>query len=119
MCLSPPGGYAAFNALKQYNSQLRTLLAIGGWNEGSGRFSELVSLPEYRQAFVLSAVKHLRRYSFDGLDLDWEYPSSRAGSAPEDKENYALLVKVGGCCTECVSGDVRQCMSDGLDAGVE
>ncbi|KAK8390928.1 hypothetical protein O3P69_016939 [Scylla paramamosain] len=86
------GGYAKFNGLKQYNKGLKTLLAIGGWNEGSGRFSELVSLPELRKAFILSAIKHLRRYNFDGLDLDWEYPASRDGSAPEDRENYALLV---------------------------
>ncbi|XP_045127406.1 proteoglycan 4-like isoform X2 [Portunus trituberculatus] len=86
------GGYAKFNGLKQYNKGLKTLLAIGGWNEGSGRFSELVSLPELRKAFIISAIKHLRRYNFDGLDLDWEYPASRDGSAPEDRENYALLV---------------------------
>ncbi|XP_071530249.1 uncharacterized protein Cht6 isoform X6 [Panulirus ornatus] len=87
------GGYAKFNGLKQYNKGLKTLLAIGGWNEGSGRFSELVSLPEYRKTFIISAIKHLRRYNFDGLDLDWEYPASRDGSAPEDRENYATLVR--------------------------
>ncbi|XP_069988434.1 uncharacterized protein Cht6 isoform X6 [Penaeus vannamei] len=87
------GGYAKFNGLKQYNKGLKTLLAIGGWNEGSGRFSELVSLPEYRKTFIISAIRHLRRYNFDGLDLDWEYPASRDGSAPEDRENYAALVK--------------------------
>nr|XP_045604735.1 mucin-5AC-like isoform X4 [Procambarus clarkii] len=87
------GGYAKFNGLKQYNKGLKTLLAIGGWNEGSGRFSELVSLPEYRRTFIISTIKHLRRYNFDGLDLDWEYPASRDGSMPEDRENYAALVK--------------------------
>ena len=88
------GGYTQFNALKQYNKNLRTLLAVGGWNEGSSRFSELVSFPDTRQTFINSTLRHLRRYNFDGLDLDWEYPAARAGSAPEDKENYALLVKV-------------------------
>ncbi|XP_042218048.1 proteoglycan 4-like isoform X5 [Homarus americanus] len=87
------GGYAKFNGLKQYNKALKTLLAIGGWNEGSGRFSELVSLPEFRKTFIISTIKHLRRYNFDGLDLDWEYPASRDGSAPEDRENYAALVR--------------------------
>ncbi|CAL4069687.1 unnamed protein product, partial [Meganyctiphanes norvegica] len=87
------GGYAKFNGLKQYNKGLKTLLAIGGWNEGSGRFSELVSTAENRKIFVNSAIKHLRRYNFDGLDLDWEYPASRTGSVPEDRENYAALVK--------------------------
>jgi GH18 family chitinase len=70
------------------------LLAIGGWNEGSGRFSKLVANPETRQNLVRSAIKYLRQHQFDGLDLDWEYPASREGSRPSDRENYAQLVKV-------------------------
>ncbi|XP_037074482.1 chitinase-3-like protein 1 [Pollicipes pollicipes] len=85
------GGYARFNGLKQYNKGLRTLLALGGWNEGSGRFSEMVADPDYRSTFTLSVIRYLRQYNFDGLDLDWEYPGSRAGSDFTDKENYATL----------------------------
>ena len=88
------GGYAKFNSIKQYNKDLRTLLAIGGWVEGSSRFSELVSFPDLRKHFIDSAIRHIRRHNFDGLDLDWEYPASRPGSLPEDRENYALLVQV-------------------------
>ncbi|KAF2346332.1 Glycoside hydrolase family 18 catalytic domain [Trinorchestia longiramus] len=87
------GGYSQFAALKQYNKDLRNLLAVGGWEEGSSRFSELVASPELRKVFTESAIRHLRRYNFDGLDLDWEYPASRAGSAPSDKEHYVLLVQ--------------------------
>uniref|UniRef100_A0A2P2I1P3 Mucin-5AC-like n=1 Tax=Hirondellea gigas TaxID=1518452 RepID=A0A2P2I1P3_9CRUS len=85
-------GYSQFNLLKQYNDKLRTLIAVGGWEEGSGRFSELVSFPKAREVFINSTIKHIRRYNFDGLDLDWEYPASRSGSSPDDKQNYALLV---------------------------
>ena len=70
------------------------MLAIGGWNEGSTRFSKLVADPETRQNLVRSAIKYLRQHQFDGLDLDWEYPASRDGSKAVDRENYALLVKV-------------------------
>lgn len=69
-------------------------MAIGGWNEGSARFSKLVEDEDNRKEFVKNVVKFLRQNNFDGLDLDWEYPAYRDGSKPSDKENYASLVKV-------------------------
>lgn len=88
------GGYAKFTGLKTYNKNLKTMLAIGGWNEGSARFSPMVADPERRQAFVKNSVKFLRQNHFDGLDLDWEYPAFRDGGKPRDKDNYADLVQV-------------------------
>jgi len=86
------GGYGRFAALKTYNRDLKTMLAIGGWNEGSRKFSRLVADPERRYVFVRSALRFLRQYNFDGLDLDWEYPTQRQGGRPQDKKNYAILV---------------------------
>jgi hypothetical protein len=80
--------------LKTYNKQLKTLLAIGGWNEGSTRFSPLVADEERRAELVHDVVRFLRQNHFDGLDLDWEYPAFRDGGKPRDRENYALLVQV-------------------------
>lgn len=54
-CLS--GGYAKFTGLKSYNPNLKTMIAIGGWNEGSSRFSSLVDNRERRKEFVKNAVK--------------------------------------------------------------
>ncbi|CAB3227295.1 unnamed protein product [Arctia plantaginis] len=87
------GGYAKFTGLKTYNKNLKTLLAIGGWNEGSTRFSSMVASRERRKEFVRNAIKFLRQNRFDGLDLDWEYPAFRDGGKPKDKEHYARFVK--------------------------
>lgn len=87
------GGFAKFTGLKTYNKNLKTLLAIGGWNEGSSRFSPLVADAERRNQFVKNTIKFLRQNHFDGLDLDWEYPAFRDGSKPKDRENYAQLVQ--------------------------
>ncbi|XP_014244000.1 uncharacterized protein LOC106663599 isoform X2 [Cimex lectularius] len=87
------GGYAKFTGLKTYNKALKTMLAIGGWNEGSARFSPLVADEDRRKEFVKNVVKFLRVNHFDGLDLDWEYPAFRDGGKPRDKDNYAQLVQ--------------------------
>ena len=69
-------------------------LSIGGW--GSGRFSEMVADSILRHSFVASCKAIVKEYGIDGIDLDWEYPSSGVAgisSAPEDVANFTLLVK--------------------------
>jgi chitinase len=70
------------------------MVSLGGWNDGSAKFSKLSADPELRTRFKHNAIDFLRKYSFDGLDLDWLFPGFREGSRVEDKENYALLIKV-------------------------
>lgn len=86
------GAYKRFNALKSKNPELTTLLSIGGWNEGSEKYSKMAADDASRQEFASSCVQFLQKYGFDGLDLDWEYPGSRGG-VPEDKQNYVLLLQ--------------------------
>lgn len=69
------------------------MLAIGGWNEGSTRFSPMVASSERRKELIRNVIKFLRQNHFDGLDLDWEYPSFRDGGKPRDRDNYAHLVQ--------------------------
>jgi chitinase len=61
------GRYEEFNLLKLKNPNLKTLLAVGGWNMGSKPFSDMSKNDTYRHTFIRSAVKLLRAYKFDGL----------------------------------------------------
>lgn len=52
----------------------------------------MASEPESRAKFVQSVVDFLKKYNFDGLDLDWEYPGSRGGYS-YDKQNFVRLLR--------------------------
>jgi len=85
-------GYRKATDLKYAYPHLKVTIAIGGWNEGSKKYSEMVADPERRKTFVKSVLGFCREHNFDGLDLDWEYPGKRGGSA-EDKSNFIKLIR--------------------------
>ncbi|XP_038121909.1 chitotriosidase-1 [Culex quinquefasciatus] len=85
-------GYERIVGLKEENPCLKVMLAVGGWNEGSEKYSLMAETEESRMDFADHALKYLAHFGFDGLDLDWEYPTMRGG-IPEDKENFILLLK--------------------------
>lgn len=62
-------------SLKEHNPCLKVLIAIGGWNEGSEKYSLLAETEESRNEFAEQAMRFMVYYGFDGLDIDWEYPT--------------------------------------------
>ena len=79
--------------LKEEHPHLQVMLSIGGW--GSGGFSEMAANEISRQQFALDCQRVILDYGLDGVDIDWEYPSSNAGgisSALEDTQNYTTLM---------------------------
>lgn len=57
------GFYQKFTDLKQRNPKLKTLIALGGWNDSafSKKYSELVSDLARMQNFVTKAVQFVRQ----------------------------------------------------------
>ncbi|XP_072043496.1 chitotriosidase-1-like [Amphiura filiformis] len=84
--------YLKFTGLKSQNPALKTLLAVGGWTHASEGFTQMVKTAANRKIFIDFSITYLRKYGFDGLDLDWEYPCQRGG-ASSDKAGYVALVK--------------------------
>ena len=81
-------------ALKKQNPDLKVLLSVGGW--GAGNFSEMAADEKHRKTFARNCLNAVTKYSLDGIDIDWEYPtSSSAGisSSAKDTENFTLLMK--------------------------
>ncbi|KAH9523839.1 hypothetical protein Btru_047194 [Bulinus truncatus] len=79
--------YRLFTALRSKNPQLKTLLSIGGENDHGEGFVAVSQTDALATSFANNSVVFLRKYGFDGLDIDWEYPNSNTN------ENFVRLLK--------------------------
>lgn len=86
------GGYERFNNLRKTNPHLTTMISLGGWEDGSEKYSDMAKDPVKRKRFVKSAVAFLKEHDFDGLDFDWEFPTLRGGNKRVDKANFIALL---------------------------
>lgn len=91
--------YKRATALKAANRRLRVLLSLGGWGDSGGaddKYSRLAANASARRDFARDAATFLKKYRFDGLDVNWEYPNCASGACPSnppDVENFDLLLK--------------------------
>lgn len=90
------GNFRQLLLLKEAYPHLQTMISVGGWS-WSERFSDVALTAESRAKFARSAVDFITRYGFDGVDLDWEYPTGGGDPGnverPEDPENFILLLE--------------------------
>ncbi|MBU2893442.1 chitinase C-terminal domain-containing protein [Colwellia sp. D2M02] len=98
-----------FNLLNKYKKQypdVKTLVSVGGWAETGGHFGENGRVADggfYTlttnadgtvneagiAAFSASAVEFIEKYGFDGIDIDYEYPSSMNDSGHPDDFTFS------------------------------
>ena len=72
---------------------VHVLLSIGGWDD-SGAFPAVASDPARRAHFAHSCASAIRRYGFDGIDIDWEFPGlEEHGGSPADSTRFPLLLR--------------------------
>lgn len=81
------GGYRKFKEMKDKHHGIKIMFSIGGASAGSSAFKEIVKSESKRKTFADNVVKFVKKYGFDGADIDWEFPSSA------NKNNFMKLLK--------------------------
>jgi chitinase len=80
------GNFGRLRDLKALYPHVKVLLSVGGWTL-SGPFPTVAANAAKRQAFAASAAEWVSSRGFDGIDIDWEYPSQT------DSDNFTALIE--------------------------
>jgi chitinase len=109
------GNYNQLRKLKLQHPDVKIEISLGGWTKSTW-FAEVSKTAARREAFVKACIDTFIRGNlptggwpedsggvgiaegiFDGIDLDWEYPTAVAGGnvnvGPEDRHNATLLAR--------------------------
>lgn len=94
-----PGGLNGLNKwsnLKARNPLAKSMVAMGGWGDVPiSKYSKVFSQVSLRAKFVENVIIFLKKYNFDGFDLDWEYPNNPdRGGVLADKVNFVEGLKL-------------------------
>jgi chitinase len=86
--LPVPSGFLEANLIPSAHAQgVKVLVSVGGAS-GSANFSTIAADAVARANFVAQVKAFLLANSYDGVDLDWEFPQSSA-----DRDNLTALVQ--------------------------
>ncbi|XP_073992417.1 chitinase-3-like protein 1 isoform X2 [Rhodnius prolixus] len=83
--------YKTIVNLKNVNPQLKVLISVEDFSS-DGEFAKMVSSDELRTKFATNTLIFLNSTGFDGVDLDWEFPSWPNADLIQVR-NYTLLLK--------------------------
>ena len=86
---------------------VRVVLSVQGYGANGQNFSDAASTPENRQKLANEMLKVVEEYHFDGIDIDWEYPTYETSRPVADKANYTLLM-------ECIYATFKMANEDYL-----
>src|SRR5690554_1056789 len=70
-----------------HNAGKKIVLAFGGWGQSAG-FAPMAADSTARANFINNVVQLFHQHGYDGIDLDWEYPSNVT-----EGKNLTKLVK--------------------------
>ncbi|KAF5445760.1 hypothetical protein F2P56_034786 [Juglans regia] len=74
--------------LHHKNPSVKALYSIGGGGIDPDPFATIASNVSSRGTFIHATIEVARKYGFDGIDLDWEYPQN-----PQEMNDFGQLLK--------------------------